>query len=265
MEVQSLGYRSDLMLLGLQGSVVVDRGDHLVIRTPENPGFHWGNFVLADQTWVNRPLSDLVAVFHAEHPQAGHLALGVDGVEGLVWADDELAECGLEVERSVVMAATEVHAPAHPHAEAVCRMLDSDADWAAALDLHASEPGTFDPAENRDFTERRMTARREQQGAGLGGWFGAFIDGEMVCGLGLFTDGSGLGRFQDVMTVVSARGRGLASTLVHHASRVGIRAYGIRELVMVADPDYAAIRIYRSLGFVGSEIQVELARPVHGP
>lgn len=261
MEVQSLGFRSDLMLLQLQGSLVVDRGDHLVVRTPANTGFHWGNFVLADQTWVGRPLANLVAVFHAEHPRASHLALGVDGVDGLVWGDDQLEECGLEAERSVVMTATEVNEPAHPSAEAECRMLASDADWAAAVDLHAAEPGTFDPAENRDFTERRMTARREQQEAGLGGWFGAFVDGEMVCGLGLFTDGSGLGRFQDVETLPSARRRGLASTLVHHASLVGIRDYGIRELVMVADPDYAAIRIYRSLGFGDAEIQVQVARP----
>ena len=249
------------MLLSLQGSVVADRGNHLVVRTPANPGFHWGNFVLADQTWVDRPLSDLVAVFHAEHPQAGHVALGVDGVGGLVGEEDELAECGLEVERSVVMTAAEVHTPLHPHAEAVCRMLASDPDWAAAVNLHAAEPGTSDPAENREFTERRMIARREQQEAGLGGWFGAFVAGEMVCGLGLFTDGSGLGRFQDVETMASGRRRGLASTLVHHASLVGIRDYGIRELVMVADPEYAAIRIYRSLGFVDAEIQVQVARP----
>jgi hypothetical protein len=33
---------------------------------------------------------------------------------------------------------------------------------------------------------------------------------------------------------------------------------------MVADPDYGAIRIYRSLGFLDSEIQVQLARSLHG-
>ena len=43
----------------------------------------------------------------------------------------------------------------------------------------------------RDFVQRRMAARREQQEAGLGGWFGAFVDGEMLCGLGLVTDGVG--------------------------------------------------------------------------
>lgn len=37
----------------------------------------------------------------------------------------------------------------------------------------------------------------------------------------------------------------------------------IRDLVMVADPDDTAIRIYRSLGFADSEVQIQLARPVH--
>ena len=249
------------MLARMQGAVVADCGDYLVVRTPDNPAFHWGNYVLAGQPWLDRPLGDLVKIFHTEHPGAQHLAIGVDGVDGRIWGDDEVAECGLEVDRSVVMTATRVQEPTRPNTHAVCRMLVSDADWAAAVDLNTAEPGDFDPAEHRDFVRRRMTARRAQQEAGLGGWFGAFVDGEMLSGLGLFTDGSGLGRFQDVETLSSARGRGLASTLVHHASTVGLRDFGIRDLVVVADPGYAAIRIYRSLGFLDSEIQIQLARP----
>ncbi|MDQ1535822.1 MAG: hypothetical protein QOE58_215 [Actinomycetota bacterium] len=260
MQVRSLGYRSDLMLLRLQGSVVTAAADRLVVRTPDNPEFHWGNFVLADETWVDRPLAELVAVFHAEHPGAPHVAIGVDGVDGRVWDDDEVRHCGLEVNRSTVMTATEVREPLHRNPDAVCRMLSSDADWAAAVDLH-SESEESEPAELSDFERLRMVARREQQEAGLGGWFGAFVDGEMLCGLGLFTDGSGLGRFQNVATSRLARRLGLASTLVHHASVVGLRDFGVQRLVMVADPDYSAIRIYRALGFVGSEIQTQLARP----
>ena len=163
------------------------------------------------------------------------------------------------------MTATQVQAPLRPNTDAVCRMLASDADWAAAVDVDAFEPGEFDPKAHREFVQRRMAARREQQEAGLGGWFGAFVDGQMLCGLGLFTDGSGLGRFQSVATLASARRLGLASSLVHYASTVGLADYGIRELVMVADPDYSAIRVYRALGFTGSEIQVQLSRPMHGP
>ena len=46
---------------------------------------------------------------------------------------------------------------------------------------------------------------------------------------------------------------------------VGLPDLAIRDLVMVADPDYSAIRIYRSLGFTESEIQIQLDRPVHNP
>jgi ribosomal protein S18 acetylase RimI-like enzyme len=257
------------MLARLQGATVTDRGDHLVIRTPGNPAFHWGNYVLAGQSWLDRPLADLVTIFHAEHPRAGHLAIGVDGVDGRVWGDHELAACGLEADRSVVMTAQQVLKPQHPTSEADFRMLGAgsgrDTDWAAAVDLYAFGHGDADPAESREFVRRRMAARRKQQEAGLGGWFGAFVDGAMVSGLGLFTDGSGLGRFQDVETRVASRRNGLAATLVHHSSVVALRDFGIRDLVMVADPDYSAIRIYRSLGFTEVETQVGLARPVHGP
>jgi len=249
------------MLLRLQGSEVEDRGDHLVIRTPGNPAFHWGNYVLADVSWVDRPLADLVAIFRAQHPLAGHLVLGIDGVDGRVWGDAELGECRLEAETSVVMTASQVRPPPRPNTEAVCRMLASDADWAAAVDHQCADHGDFDPAEHRHFVQRHMAARRQQQEAGLGGWFGAFVGGELLCDLGLLTDGSGLGRFQSVETVASARRLGLASTLVHHASMVGQREFAIRELVMVADPDYSAIRVYRALGFADSEIQIQLTRP----
>ena len=94
MQLRSLGYRTELMLLRLQGSVVVDRGDHLVVRTPPIPGFHWGNYVLADQKLLDRPLADLVGVFHAEHPYAHHLSLGVDGVDGRILGTEELRRCG---------------------------------------------------------------------------------------------------------------------------------------------------------------------------
>jgi ribosomal protein S18 acetylase RimI-like enzyme len=253
------------MLLRLQGGVVEDAGSYLVIRTPSNPAFHWGNFVLADQSWLDRPLADLVTIFHGEHPGAAHLAIGIDGVDGQVWSDAELGECGLEVERSVVMTAIRVRGPLRPNTDAVCRMLASDADWAAAVDNQSAEHGEFDPKEHQDFTQRIMRARRQQQEAGLGGWFGAFVDGELLCDLGLFTDGSGLGRFQSVETLPSARRLGLASTLVHHASLVGFSDLAVHDLVMVADPDYSAIRLYRALGFADSEIQIQLARPVHAP
>lgn len=45
MQVNSLGYRTDLIFHRFDGQVL-DRGDYLVIKTPTNPTFYWGNFLL---------------------------------------------------------------------------------------------------------------------------------------------------------------------------------------------------------------------------
>ena len=57
-----------------------------------------------------------------------------------------------------------------------------------------------------------------------------------------------------------ARGRGLAGTLVHEVSRFGFDELGAETLVMVADPDYLAIRVYRSVGFADTETQLQADR-----
>lgn len=44
--LSGLGLRSELMVLGLGGSLVEDRDEWLVVRTPSNPGFWWGNFLV---------------------------------------------------------------------------------------------------------------------------------------------------------------------------------------------------------------------------
>ena len=46
MQVTSLGFRTDLALRVLEGAEVTDRGDYLVVRSPDNPTFYWGNFLL---------------------------------------------------------------------------------------------------------------------------------------------------------------------------------------------------------------------------
>jgi hypothetical protein len=45
-EIKSLGYRTDLLLLELSGSEFQDTGEYVVIRTPANPMYWWGNFLL---------------------------------------------------------------------------------------------------------------------------------------------------------------------------------------------------------------------------
>ncbi len=254
MEVRSLGYRTDLAILELEGSQVTDRGDHLVIRTPGNPDYWWGNFLL---------LSDLergsgggwMARFAAEFPDAQHMALGLDEADADGVDPAELA--GMTMARNAVMTATSVHTPPHPNTEAVFRRLEGDADWQQSFELagavHAGEPGG-----DAGFLAARLAAKRALAEAGHGQWFGAFLDGTLVSQLGLITSQTALARYQSVQTHPAVRRRGLAGTLVWHAG--AITPVDTRTLVMVADPGDAAIRVYRSVGFTVTESQVGFIR-----
>ena len=78
MDVTSLGFRTDLALLERAGSTIDDRGDHLVVRTPSNPTFYWGNFLLLDHVPAADRVEEWLERFVAAFPEARHRALGFD-------------------------------------------------------------------------------------------------------------------------------------------------------------------------------------------
>ena len=155
------------------------------------------------------------------------------------------------------MTATSVHAPPRPNTEATYRSLESDADWEQQVELTmAGEEIGYD----RQFSEGRARQHRRLAEDGHGQYWGAFEGGRLLASMGLFRASPGLARFQTVKTHPDARGRGLAGTLVHEISRFGFADLDARTLVMVADPEYLAIRVYRSVGFADTEVQIGTER-----
>lgn len=257
MEPRSLAWRTDLALLQAAGSEVEDRGDHLVVRTPANPSYYWGNHLLLEAPPGPDDVPFWLRAFEEEFPEAEHRTFGIDGADGSV---DDLAPfhaAGMRIEASTVMTAQAVHEPAHPHTTATIRPLATEEDWAQQVELTLTDE---DLRGGRVFATRRAVAQRRLVEQGMGQWFGAFLDGRVAASLGLFVASEGLARYQHVMTHPEFRGRGLCGTLVHHAAQHGFEELGVHTLVMVADPDYLAIRIYRSVGFTGSETQLQAAR-----
>ncbi|HZX02608.1 GNAT family N-acetyltransferase [Kribbella sp.] len=259
MEITSLGFRTDLLLLELSGSEFRDTGEYVVVRTPENPGFWWGNFLLYRTPFAPDDTEIRLDEFRREFPDAKHVAFGIDSTDGDVGAADELTAAGFTVEPNVVMTAERVVPPARPNEQATYRFLTSDDDWEQVYhqSLACSEMTVDD--EYKEFTRRKLVTKRDLVDSGHGKWFGAFDGDRLQSSLGLMFDGAGLARFQNVQTSPEDRGRGLAGTLVHHASMYGLTK--ARTLVMVADPEYLAIRIYRSVGFTDSETQLQIVRP----
>jgi GNAT superfamily N-acetyltransferase len=259
--IRSLGFRTDVMLLALQASSIEEHDGYRVVRTPSNPSYHWGNFLLIDQDPHPGDLAGWVRTFEREFPGAPHIAIGIDGTQVSALSAAELEAAGVKPDPGIVLTATNIHQPARANSDAEFRMLrpDADADWAAAL---AVQRANFPPTEEDDgeFARHRLAALRELQVRGKGGWFGAFLDGQMVAGLGIFSDGSGVARYQTVDTHPDFRRRGLAGMLVYTAARYALDALGARTLVIVADPEYTAIDLYRALGFVGTETQTQLEK-----
>jgi ribosomal protein S18 acetylase RimI-like enzyme len=260
----SLGYRTDLKLIELAGSELTDRGEYVVVRTPANPTYWWGNYLLFRTPFATGDVAARLEMFRAEFPEAEHVALGIDNIDGQVGAEDEVVAAGFGIERYTVMTATDVIAPARPNEAAQYRFLTSDDDWKQLVALSLATADRKVDAAYEEFNRRRIQAERALVESGQAVWFGAFEGERLLASLGLVPDGQGAARFQAVQTHPDARGKGLASTLVYRASRYGFGELGAKTLVMVADPDYLAIRIYRAVGFTDTETQVQLLIPAPG-
>ena len=263
-EVRSLGYRTDLDLLLLGGSTVTDPGDHLVVRTPDNPLFWWGNFLLLRAAPPPADAPGWIRRFESEFPQASHRALGLDDPQAR--ADDAtgFTALGFGVDVDAVMTATSVRAPERPNREASLRPLVGDADWRQHVELAPPYEDEQLPGSEREFHELRAVSRRRVVESGRAVWFGAFLEGQLVAQLGVVAASPGIARFQQVETHHRFRRRGLAGTLVHVASVHAFAELSASTLVMVADPGYPAVRIYRALGFTASEHQLGVSRPPGG-
>lgn len=260
MQIRSLGYRTDLIFSRFQG-MVVDRGDHLVIRTPSNPGWYWGNYLLFRDPPGDGALREWTQRFHAEiasRQPAPHVAFGWDSPEGEPGVLEPFLAEGFILNENVVLTADAVAPPPHPNAEVRIRPLATDAEWTQALENQvACHTAAFPLPAYRAFKARQMRDYRRMAEAGLGAWLGAYLDGRLVADLGVFPDGP-IARFQAVETHPDFRRRGICGTLVWEGARHARAVLGAERLVMLADEHYHAGRIYESLGFRRTERQLGL-------
>jgi ribosomal protein S18 acetylase RimI-like enzyme len=255
-DIPSLAFRTDLALARLAGSEVEDHGEYVAVRTPDNPDYYWGNYLLLPHAPTADEVPEWEALFARTFPQCRHRSYGVATAHGT--RDDlaAFAAAGLETDASSVMTATAVHEPPRPNREATYRRLTGDEDWAQQLELWSAGEEEAAP----DFVRAKVAAERRMAESGTGAWWGAFVGDRLLSSMGLFAASPGLARFQQVQTHPDARGRGLAGTLVHRVSRYGFEDLGATTLVMVADPEYLAIRVYRSVGFEDTETQLQAQR-----
>jgi ribosomal protein S18 acetylase RimI-like enzyme len=242
---------------------VTDRGDYLVIETPANPSFYWGNLLYFAAPPTADDMERWPAVFRAAfvgRDQVRHMTFAWDTRDGSAGAAGRFVNLGYKLERNVVLTAESVRRPPRCAEDVIVRRLLTDADFELAIGNQLmSKPTADDAASYERFTRRQFERWRRMSAAGLGDWWGAFVGDRLAGDLGLYVQG-GLGRFQAVSTHPDFRRRGVCGRLVHDAARSAL-ADGCEKLVMVADADYHAARIYESIGFAATERNVGVCLP----
>ncbi|MCA9835327.1 MAG: GNAT family N-acetyltransferase [Trueperaceae bacterium] len=263
MKLKSLGYQTDLIFPGFEGEVT-DCGSYIRVRTPQNPGFWWGNFLLFEGPPKAGDFERWTELFRKEigqPPATEHMVFAWDISQEKAVTHDFL-EAGFKLEQSVVMTAESVIKPANYNAQVQIRSLEKDEDFSELLELEilVDKEFGFGGSDHRLFLKRKIDRYRKMIDAGLGKWFAAYLDGKMVSYMGLFWQGR-LARYQNVGTHPDYRRQGIAGTLVHYVGNYGLENIGVDYLVMIADQNYFAKDIYASVGFRETEYLEALELP----
>lgn len=263
MEITSLAWRTDIAILERSGSTVTDCGTHLLVTTPDNPAFRWGNFMLLQHAPLPGGAREVMGAFDTWYRTNRYRAIGVDTHVSDV-DTSEFEAAGMEAGTAHVMTARSLVAPERPNTEGGIRPLTSD-EWEKWVDLELTAMGPEGRGrESRDYLRARAAAEQRLVDAGLGHRWGVFIDGRLAASAGLYDTGAGTYRFRAVLTHARRRGRGLCSTLIHRMGEWALARPGAEQLVIVADPDGPAINVYRRLGFETTETVTEMFQMLPG-
>jgi RimJ/RimL family protein N-acetyltransferase len=251
----SMEARTDL-IFHREAGTVLDRGEYVFIETPASPNYYFGNLLFFKRPPGAGDFDRWCEAFHREfahRPGVRHVTFKWDVRAGPTGDVEPFLQAGFEFDSNVVLLAERVSPPPKVNAEVGVHRIATDGDWAAVIENQVRGRHPWWPEDVfREFFAGQVEIYRGLEQDGRGGWYGAYLDGQLVADLGLFRDGD-VGRFQRVGTHPDFRRRGICGTLVYEVSRRALEEQNLRTLVMVADEHYHAARIYESVGFEAKE------------
>ncbi len=243
----SPGWKTDLDILALGGSEIEKFDDHIVVKTPTNPEYHWGNCVLVldpasvdmSVRWVQRYRSVFA---HNEW-----IAIGLPQMPSNVAA---WKEQGIVLEQLDVLSTSSLP-KSHSLPDGYTSRHFEEQDWETLTRREISTllaEGGYEPAATEAFAIESNASRQRWCSSGDAAWFGAYHEDELVASLGIVKCGTAA-RYQSVETDEAHRRKGLASHLLGLAASWS-QKQGCESWVIVTEETNAAGRVYRRAGFL---------------
>lgn len=242
----SPGWTTDLEILRLTGSEITHAEDHVVVRTPHNPGYRWGNCILVlDAESINNPTL-WISRFTELFPDKGWNSIGLPEMpsDRRSWE-----EKGFYLEKLDVLTTTRLPKQTTMPERYTVRQF-SDDDWTQLTQLEIKGFGhdsNHDKNEIEDFVRQTNRVRQQLCQNGNAAWFGALLGDQLISHLGVVKCGE-TARYQSVETDVEHRRKGLASHLLGKAAEWS-RRQGCDNWVIVTEETNDAGRVYRRAGF----------------
>lgn len=259
MQIKSLGYRTDFIFNRFDGAID-EKEDYWVVKSSHNPNYFWGNLLL----YKKPPQCDDLAKWQRDFKKElddrriYHMTFAWDTTDGNVGDPSAFVADGFELDTSVVLTTDRVVQPRKFNDAVEMRIIKTDEDFEQVLQIQI-KTGIQDlsKAAREEFYRKQMKQYKRMITAGLGFWFGAFLNETLIGSLGVFTDAE-IARYQIVSTDPSYQRQGVCSTLVFRSAGYVFEHLKCKTLVMVADEDYHAAKIYESVGFRPTQKQVGL-------
>ncbi len=252
MAMENLVCRTDAIFHRWEG-VVETHPTHWVIRTPHNPRFWFGNYVLFRRAPQGGDLADWLAVHRdAFGTRLNHVTLGWD--EPVPGATAQFVEAGFKASHGVSFSISGYSAGAKINPRLTVRALRTTAEWEAMVEQHKQvDRDDFGyPVDDSGFRTRQLVSARRMAEAGRGDWWGAYLAETLVGGMGLFYDERGTtGRFQYVTTSPAHRRQRVCTTLLDHVVRHAFETVrpGVLVISTGADEGNPALNVYQGFGF----------------
>jgi GNAT superfamily N-acetyltransferase len=254
-----LGWRTDLAVLRLSGARITQKNGYLLVESPDNPGYHWGNFILVTSAPVTASPAECLRLFAMHFPHVEHVAIGLPTTP----APGDWERFGVVVETDDVLVSASVPPLTALPDNYQVRELAGERDWALHQENQlADRPAGVTPEGYASFVTSMVAARRRLVRDGHGAFFGAFQADGLAADLGIVLCPGGSARFQNVWTLPGHRRRGLASHLLAVAAGWAARR-GAHQWVILAESGSDAGRLYRARGFAhagGTNYQVYRGR-----